>query len=42
MSDYRRAFVRAGLFPADWGGDAQFIGEFGERGWAGWWITPSA
>jgi len=23
--------VRAGLFPADWGGDAETIGEFGER-----------
>jgi putative transposase len=23
--------VRAGLFPVDWGGDAETIGEFGER-----------
>jgi putative transposase len=23
--------VRAGLFPVDWGGDAEMIGEFGER-----------
>jgi putative transposase len=23
--------VRAGLFPIDWGGDAETIGEFGER-----------
>jgi putative transposase len=24
--------VRAGLFPADWGGDSEDVGEFGERG----------
>jgi putative transposase len=23
--------VRAGLFPADWGGDVEITGEFGER-----------
>jgi hypothetical protein len=23
--------LRAGLFPVDWGGDAETIGEFGER-----------
>jgi REP-associated tyrosine transposase len=23
--------MRAGMFPADWGGDAETMGEFGER-----------